>query len=96
MPGTHVWFKQGVTGRLTLKAQKGFGRLVRSYHSEGLDFFCTSLEEGTHSSGSLHYTGDAWDYQPQGRSIETDRTVLGSDFDVVESNSGARHAEYDP
>tara|TARA_R110000824_G_scaffold88187_2_gene216857 strand:- start:6072 stop:6359 length:288 start_codon:yes stop_codon:yes gene_type:complete len=90
-----TWIKMGVMGTLTPIAQKGFGRLAKNHHGQGLDFFVTSIREGTHSPGSLHYSGNAFDYQPQ-NSIRDDRKILGEGWDVVESNAGARHAEWDP
>jgi hypothetical protein len=91
-----TWFKQGVMGQLSPQAQKGFGRVARLYHDDGQDFFCTSLGEGTHSAGSLHYTGDAFDFQANKMRLVSIKKALGDDFDVVPSNSGAIHAEYDP
>ena len=91
-----VWFKQGVMGTLSPLAQKGFGRVAALYHTDGQDFFCTSLNEGTHSAGSLHYAGDAFDFQGNDMRLASIKKALGADFDVVPSNSGAVHAEYDP
>ena len=91
-----TWFKSGVLGELTPIAQKGFGRVVRLYYSKGLEFFCTSIREGTHSPGSLHYLGMAFDFQAQEMPLSEIRRVLGKDWDVVPSNNGAIHAEYDP
>lgn len=91
-----LWIKAGVLGDLQIPAQKGLNRLAGRYFLEGLDFFVTSIREGNHAPGSLHYVGLAFDYLPQGRPIEKDREALGPNWDVVESNNGARHAEYDP
>lgn len=91
-----VWFKQGVIGQLTPQAQKAFGRVAKLYHDDGQDFFCTSLCEGTHSPGSLHYCGDAFDFQGNNMDLRRIKKVVGNDFDVVPSNSGAIHVEYDP
>ena len=90
-----TWYKEGVIGDLTPIARKGFGRLANDYYSQGLDFFVTSIREGTHSPGSLHYCGMAFDYDRQGRDIALDRAALGNGWDVVDE-SNHRHAEYDP
>ena len=91
-----VWFKQGVMGQLSNPAQKCFGRIAKLYHNDGQDFFCTSIQEGTHSSGSLHYRGDAFDFQGNGMKIVVLKKTAGEDFDVLPSNAGAVHCEYDP
>lgn len=82
-------------GTLTREARRGFGKLALAYFAKNLDFLITSIREGTHSPYSLHPLGLAWDYDPQGVSIEYDRMVLGPDYDVVEE-SNHRHAELDP
>ena len=91
-----VWFKQGVIGDLSIEAQKAFGKVAKLYHDNGEDFFVTSVREGTHSPGSLHYSGNAFDFQRGGVRIISIQKTLGKDFDVVVSNDGAFHVEYDP
>lgn len=90
-----TWYKEGVLGDLQPVARKGFGRLVKGFYSENRDFFCTSIREATHSPGSLHLIGMAFDYEPQGRAITLDREDLGPGWDVLDE-ADHRHAEYDP
>lgn len=90
-----IFYKEGVMGTLTREARRGFGKLAIAYFSKGLDFLVTSVREGTHSSGSLHPLGLAWDYDPQGVPIEFDKQILGPDYDVIEE-ADHRHAELDP
>lgn len=64
----------------------------------------TSVSDGEHSVGSLHYTGNAVDFRTfnlggQAREkLERDlRDALGMDFDVVmETNPEHLHIEYQP
>lgn len=67
------------------------------------DCVITSGIEGEHSRGSLHYVGLAIDFRgnsvvPAVRQaiIKELRDALGDDFDVIESNHGAIHIEYQP
>ncbi len=92
-----VWYKQGVLGDLSNKCQKALGKVEKLYRDVGEDLFITSLRDGNHSAGSLHYIGDAFDIG--GNHFRLDRDViknkLGKDFDVV--NEGHHyHIEYDP
>ena len=90
-----VWIKQGVMGRLCPDAQNGFGRVAALYFNKWLDFFVTSIREGTHSPGSLHYLGRAFDFEGQGVPKEEIKKALGKDWDVViEPNH--YHVELDP
>lgn len=91
-----VWFKQGVLGELAPIAQKGFGKVVRLYEREGLEnFYVTSIREGNHSAGSLHYIGRAFDFHHQDVEASKVKAVLGNDWDVVVYDT-FYHAEYDP
>ena len=90
-----VWLKQGVMGRLTREAQRGLGKAVSLYYSHGLDFFITSIEEGTHMPGSFHYTGDALDCLKLSILLFDLKKSLGPDFDVLEY-ADVFHIEYDP
>lgn len=77
------------------KAEYVFGQL-------GLVFTVTSVLDGTHMEGSLHYRGRAFDCRlpPAGGPVTVSlvaklRAALGSGYDVVlESNH--IHVEYDP
>lgn len=91
-----VWIKQGVTGILSAPAQKGLGRIALLYTNHKLNLFITSICEGTHSAGSLHYNGNAFDFRKHVKITKKDiKFVLGKQFDVViESNH--IHVEFDP
>lgn len=90
-----IWIKQGVMGSLSAKAQKGFGRVAMIYSNRKKDFFCTSIREGNHSAGSLHYIGDAFDFRRQGINKSDIKFALGEQFDVVMEKDHV-HVEYDP
>ena len=93
---SRTWRKEGVIGDLIPQAQKGLGRVIKLYYSKNLEYFITSLREGTHSPGSFHAIGQAWDAQGQNVSVAEIKEALGPDFDVLPSNAGAIHHEYDP
>jgi len=90
-----VWIKQGVIGDLQTVTQKGLGRVAKLYSSHGEDLFVTSLREGNHSKGSLHYIGLAFDIRPGNVSTDLIRIALGSHWDVVNEGNHI-HCEYDP
>lgn len=92
-----VLIKLGVLGFSDFKREtlRGFGKLARRYQSLGRDFICTSIAEGNHGPGSLHYVGQAFDYDPQGESLAEDKACLGPFWDVI-NEADHRHAEYDP
>lgn len=70
------------------------------YEREGLELVVTSLADGQHSRGSLHYVGAAVDFRIYPESNPEDlrqrlAEALGGDFDVVlESNH--IHVEWQP
>lgn len=82
-------------GDLRPEAQKGFGKVAKLYNAMGKNFFCTSIREGNHGKGSLHYIGFAWDFKKQGISINKIKDILGQKFDVIDEGTHV-HAEYDP
>jgi len=83
-------------GTLQPVARKGLGRVARFYEEHGEDLFITSIEEGTHSAGSLHYAGMAFDFRKGDCfSLQAIRLVLGSNWDVIDEGNHA-HAEFDP
>ena len=96
-----VWYKQGVTGDPTRQMLKGRNRIhgfYKQYFSE--DLYITSIRDGNHSAGSLHYRGDAEDYRYPSRPMEPEdmdalRSLLGKDYDIVFHDSHI-HVEYDP
>lgn len=90
-----VWIKRGVLGDLIPAAQKGFGRVADLYEDLGKDFFCTSIRDGNHGAGSLHYIGQAFDFRRDGVLISEIRDVLSRNFDVVDELDHY-HVEYDP
>ena len=95
----NVWIKQGVLGDMSNPMRKGLGRVAKHYAALGLDTYITSIREGNHSPGSLHYDGNAVDIKRQGQPVAIIRQVLGQDFDVVEyskSNGDIFHCEFDP
>lgn len=86
-----VWIKQGVVGDLQPVARKGLGRLAVLFEN----LYITSIRDGNHSPGSLHYDGLAFDIRYGNASKEKMQAVLGTGWDVVfESNH--IHCEYDP
>lgn len=92
-----VWYKQGVTGRLNPHARKCLGRIHTAYQERGEDLFITSIEEGNHGAGSLHYCGDAFDFRYSPHVIPNSdiRAAAGCGFDVCFEKSHI-HIEYDP
>ena len=95
-----VWYKQGVLGDLQPVARKGLGRVSRLFETAGLDLNITSLRDGNHMAGSLHYDGLAFDFWYTSAvsriiSIVMIKESLGSDWDIVPGN-GYVHCEYDP
>lgn len=73
--------------------------------ARGIPVVISSVNDGQHMSGSLHYAGRAFDFRLPSRYTGSDRTnrdvqtelkqALGSDFDVV-LESDHFHVEYDP
>lgn len=90
-----VWLKRGVIGDLCIAAQKGFGRVADLYEDKGKDVFCTSIRDGNHGAGSMHYIGQAFDIRPLGVSVSEIKQILGKDFDVVDEFNHI-HIEFDP
>lgn len=73
--------------------------IERVYRTQGSDLVITSLMEGEHMRGSLHYTGAAVDLRLPTASVpnvvEHLATDLGADFDVVLEPDHI-HVEYQP
>lgn len=74
----------------------------RIYNTRGKELVITSLNDGVHSPGSKHYSGDAADLRtrffthPQQKEIEARLVAsLGQDYDVVLENDHI-HIEYHP
>jgi len=91
-----VWYKQGVLGDLQPVVRKALGKVASLIESNGHDTFITSLRDGNHSSGSLHYDGLAFDLKHYSvTTIANIKLALGSDFDVIDESNHI-HIEYDP
>ena len=90
-----VWYKQGVIGNLQQVTRKGLGRVHDLYQSYKQDLFITSLKDGNHSAGSLHYDGLAFDIRYGAPSVKKIREALGKNWDVVQESTHI-HCEYDP
>ena len=90
-----VWYKQGVIGNLQPIARKGLGNIGNMYAYYGEDLYVTSLRDGNHSMGSLHYDGLAFDFRKGNRSLDQIRGALSKDWDLVDEDNHI-HAEYDP
>lgn len=88
--------KQGVFGTLNREISNAKRKMEKLFDSKGEDLVITSICEGTHSPGSLHPQGDAFDFR---RPVKVSRTeiiiAVGHDFDVVEEQTH-NHIEYDP
>lgn len=74
----------------------------RVYTEYGQELVITSLNDGHHMEGSLHYKGDAADLRTRyfsgaakDKVSETLRERLGIDFDVILETDHI-HIEYDP
>lgn len=71
-------------------------QIVADYLREkGKDLIITSLSEGKHSSGSLHYVGQAFDFRDPDMDITPLSLRLGTEFDVVDEKTHI-HVEYQP
>lgn len=62
----------------------------------------TSCTDGKHSSGSLHYVGQAFDFRTHDMSVEMTNQVvgyliglLGADYDVIRESDHV-HVEFQP
>lgn len=87
--------KQGVCGDLDPVMQKALNKIHSVYQSYGYDLIITSMREGNHSPGSLHYIGRAIDCRKGKVSILALSSALGTDFDCIDE-SNHYHIEYDP
>ena len=91
-----MWIKQGVLGDLQPAARKGLGRVAKVFSIHGEDIFITSLRDGNHGEGSLHYDGLAFDIRfSDNISFGEIKAALGPNWDVV-YESDHIHCEYDP
>ncbi len=100
-----IFYKQGALGRLSREATRGRGKLGAYFESRDLDLLITSIRDGYHSHGTLHWGGDAFDFRRYGYTkkghyvvvtLDQCRDALGPGWQVMDSRDGATHAEYDP
>jgi len=84
-------------GKMSNPLRKGWGRVVhKCYWHKGRDAFITSIGEGNHAPGSLHYDENAVDFKRNGIHIGDVRDAAGKGFDVVEyTDKDIFHMEYD-
>jgi hypothetical protein len=89
---------------LGVRPEVVLGMFITESTMNQLGFPCviTSVTDGTHSRGSIHYSGGAWDVRI--RNIPDDawsnlvfslKQALGGDFDVVLENDHI-HCEFQP
>lgn len=96
-----VLLKQSVCGDMTIPARKAFGKAARIYQRfRETKIVITSIRDGLHSPGSLHYEGNAFDLRLPSKSRITKivaalRRELGSPYDVVLERTHI-HIEFDP
>lgn len=90
-----TWVKQGVFGDLQPGAAEARRCVEKLYASKGKDLYITSIREGTHSAGTLHTDGRAFDIRPNGVPFEEVRSVLPKGCEVVDEVNHF-HIEYDP
>jgi len=90
-----IWYKQGVQGDLSNQCRKALGRIADFNDSQGHDTYVTSVRDGNHMNGSLHYDGNAFDIGKGILSLINVKCYAGVGFDVVE-HSTHYHIEWDP
>lgn len=103
-----TYFKKGVIGfeKLHPILNKCFGRIEAYYKQCGKDCKITSVMEGNHKAGSLHYLGRAIDFTSLNEETKTIRGVINKycdyygiprqDFDLINyPHLRIFHLEYD-
>lgn len=90
-----VWLKQGVVGELSREMRRAVSVLSALYGSRNLDLFITSVQEGNHSAGSLHYDGRAIDCRKLSITIDAIKGALGKGYDCIDE-ADHFHIEWDP
>jgi len=88
--------KQGVFGDLNREIANAKRKMEKFFDTKGEDLIITSIREGTHTPGSMHPQGDAFDFRtPTKVTFSEIRITVGNDFDVCqEADHG--HIEFDP
>lgn len=88
--------KLGVYGELNREIANARRKLERLFASRGHDLVITSIREGTHTAGSLHPQGDAFDFRGVvSVPVNEIRVLVGTDYDLVEEGDHL-HLEWDP
>lgn len=90
-----IWFKCGTHGPLSREAWVALRAINRAAVAAKRDVYVTSMRDGTHSAGSIHPQGDAFDIRPIAIDWGAIRKQVGADYDIV-SESDHMHIEYDP
>lgn len=99
-----IAYKEGVSGEPTAAIRQAIAVAEQIYAAAGVPTLTvTSLRDGRHSAGSLHYSGNAvdlriWELNARGKTAEVAarlRAALGADYDVV-PEADHIHIEYDP
>lgn len=98
-----ITYKPGVSGEPTAAIQHAISVAASAYGAHGVELVVTSLRDGRHMQGSLHYSGNAvdlrrWDIdakQVTSQVVAQIRSQLGSDYDVI-LESDHIHIEFDP
>lgn len=101
-----VYIKQGVMGSYSRPIAWAIEKIHKLCIDNCADMYITSIREGNHSAGSLHYIGDAIDWRTSRGvrvvTLEEIRICLSegrfaNQFDVVDGyDDGHFHVEYDP
>ena len=89
-----VLFKQGVCGKLEPIAQKGIGKVAQLFLDNNCDFIVTSIREGNHMPGSLHFLGLAFDCRKGPFKKSDIMAVLDRPWQIIEHET-SWHIEYD-
>lgn len=92
-----IWYKAGVSRHpMNVECERCKQRVARLYASKGKDLMITSQNDSGHMMESRHYIDDAFDFRRLGVAISLIKKAAGPGFDVVLSNNGACHIEWDP
>mgnify|MGYP003973002387 CR=1 FL=1 len=74
-----IWIKQDVRGVPGSELWKVMKAIFTCYLENGfVNFYITSINDGHHISGSLHYVNNAIDFQTLGLPIEKLQTAIDS------------------
>ena len=96
-----IWYKQGCVGDLKQPTRKCLGRIAKAIGDKYGDTFVTSIRDGNHMLGSLHYDGNAFDILTPKTTVGVNmplkdiKEAAGPQFDVVREKDHV-HVEHDP